>query len=108
MTQFQPPQETQALIQKANKLRSLVANPGWTDVFEPHIREEIEGFKRVILTGDFTEIVELKANQEKLKFQEYVLSYVYGIIAEADELQKEDAIRVATKSAKQQETAEVT
>jgi len=104
MSQFQPPQETQALIQKANKLRSLVANPGWTDVFEPHIREEIEGFKCTILTGDFTEIVELKANQEKLKFQEYVLSWVYGIIAEADELEKQETIRLATKPAKQEAT----
>ena len=90
MSEHEPADENKAIIEKAAKLRSMTVSPGWTDVFEPHIRREIEGYRRDILTGEFGDLLELKASQEKLKYLEYMIDYPRQEIATADRLLSEE------------------
>lgn len=98
MSEFQPPQEIQVALQKSTLLISLVSHPGWTQVFEPYLRGQVEDFKATILTGDFTDVGELKLNQEKLKFMQYILAWPAQQIAEAAEMEKNQRVKEASQS----------
>ncbi|MHC4157106.1 MAG: hypothetical protein ACYST6_19620 [Planctomycetota bacterium] len=90
MSEHEPAAENQAVIEKASKLRSMTSSPGWTDVFEPHIRSEIERYRRDVLTGEFADLLELKISQQKLQYLEYMIDYPRQKIAEADQLLSEE------------------
>jgi len=84
-------------IQDAKKLRDMISMPGWKDVFEPELQRSIESLKQKILHGDYEDIVELKANQQQLIHQESMLAFVHNTIAEADELLKDETVKIATQ-----------
>jgi hypothetical protein len=85
-------------IQKAAKLRGMVASPGWTDVFEPELRQGIAEQKELVATTPFDDLLALRLNQERIKFAQEILDNVYGLIADADQLLSEEAQKEALKS----------
>jgi hypothetical protein len=97
MSEFQPKQEVQQTIIKAQKLRDMVAMPGWTEIFEPELKSSIAALESKILEGDFEDLEELKLNQLQLKHQKSMLDFVYKSIDEADEIIRQDNAKITAK-----------
>jgi hypothetical protein len=102
MNQYEPAEENIAILQKADKLRSMVASPGWTEVFEPDLRKGIKEQTEYIATNEFEDLLTLRLEQERIKFAKEMLDNVNSVIRQADQILSDEMKKEQEQDAEQQ------
>jgi len=101
MNEFEPAAESRAILEKANKLRSMVASPGWTEVFEPDLRKGIKEQTEYIATNEFEDLLTLRLEQERIKFAKEILDNVSNVIRQADQILSDEMKKEQEQDAEQ-------
>ncbi len=94
MSEFEPIADKQATVEKAAKLREMTQSRGWREVLVPELQQGIAEQKEILAASEFTDLLDVRLNQERIKFAQEIIDRVARIIKEADQIQHEEAMKV--------------
>lgn len=94
MNENEPVEELQKKFDDAAKLRDLVRHPGWTDVLKPYLVRTADGYRNQLVTTQWKTLDEMKTCQGRILVIEELLENIKNTIAQADEIVKQEALKM--------------
>ncbi len=93
MNENQPQEEIAEAMANASKLRAMIASPGWTDIILPDLLEAKKGHEQRLLNTEWESLDEMNKCRYSIKAIDELLSRIDIAIDEANELEKDSAIK---------------
>jgi len=98
MSEYQPPEQIREQLQKAAKLRAMIATPGWQDVVLPYLDEIKTGHEQVLINTEWADIDEMNKCRYKIVTITQFLGWIDTEIAEANKIESKLATKEALKT----------
>lgn len=100
MNENQPQEEISESLLKASKLRAMILSPGWQDIILPDLLETKKGLEHELIITEWKDLADMNKCRYKLLAIDEFLERIDIAIDEATEIERESAIKEATKGDK--------
>ena len=97
MNENQPIEDLHESLGDAEKLRAMIAMPGWTDVVLPHLTSARDAYKQQLLDTEWPSLDEMNRVKYRYNAINELLFMITGAIEEATQLEIEAAVKEGDK-----------